>query len=55
MIELYDTVKLKDGVKCKIVEIIEQGKAYVGEVERKESVDGIEIEPVLQEDIIKGH
>nr|DAP83212.1 MAG TPA: hypothetical protein [Caudoviricetes sp.] len=51
MIELYDTVRLKTGEKCTIIDVTESDKAYVGEVERSDSVDGIEIEPIKQEDI----
>lgn len=49
----YDKVLLKDGSIATIVEVVDDEKAFVAEVERKDSIDGIEIEPVLMEEIEK--
>lgn len=52
MIELYQEVTLKDGAKAVIVDISKEDVAFFAEVERPDSVDGIEVEPIRIEDIV---
>lgn len=49
-IELYDKVLLKDGDKAYIVEIFDDGKALLADIDRK---SGTETDWVKPEDIIK--
>lgn len=49
-IEMYDKVLLKDGDQAYIVEIFDDGKAFIADIDRK---DGTETDWVMPEDIDK--
>ena len=49
-IEMYDKILLKDGDQAYIVEIFDDGKAFVADIDRK---SGTETEWVKPEDIDK--
>ena len=42
-IKLYDRVLLKDGSKASIVEIFEEGKAFLADIDRNDDTDTDEI------------
>ena len=42
-IKLYDRVLLKDGSKASIVEIFEDGKAFLADIDRNDDTDTDEI------------
>jgi len=46
---IYQTVRLKNGKRATIVEILEQGKAYIADIEVSEG--DFETEQILQADI----
>ena len=50
MINEYDKVKLRTGETARIVEVLEQGKMYVGEVIR--SNRSVEVEHIAFKDIV---
>ena len=50
MPHIYQTVRLKNGKRATIVEILEQGKAYIADVELSEG--DFETEQIVQEDIV---
>ncbi len=50
MIKEYDKVRLKTGEIARIVEILEQGKMYIGEIIRTDK--HVEIDHIAHEDII---
>lgn len=49
MIRLYDKIRLKSGKLASIVEILEQGKAYIADIELEP--EDYTTEQILQEDI----
>ena len=49
MPHIYQAIRLKNGKRATIVEILEQGKAYIADIEI--SAGDFETEQVLQEDI----
>ncbi|MDR1590140.1 MAG: hypothetical protein LBS51_08125 [Oscillospiraceae bacterium] len=49
MIDQYQIVKLKSGQKACIVEILEQGRAYIADIEISEG--NFETEQISQDDI----
>jgi len=46
---IYQAVRLRNGKKATIVEVLEQGKAYIADIEITEG--DFETEQILQEDI----
>ena len=46
---IYQTVRLKSGKRATIVEVLEQGKAYIADIEISEG--DFETEQIAQEDI----
>ena len=42
-IKLYDRVLLKDGSKASIVEVFEEGKAFLADIDRNDDTDTDEI------------
>nr|DAY39462.1 MAG TPA: hypothetical protein [Caudoviricetes sp.] len=54
-IEMYDKVKLKNGLQATIVEIYEQGKTYEADIliDDKGEYPEYETETIKQEDIVE--
>jgi len=50
MIKEYDKVKLRTGETARIVEVLEQGKMYVGEIIRTNR--SVEVEHIAFSDIV---
>ncbi|GHV40844.1 hypothetical protein FACS189490_06680 [Clostridia bacterium] len=50
MIKQYQTIKLKSGKRAVIVEVLEQGKAYIADIEIGEG--DYETEQISQSDIV---
>jgi len=50
-IKEYDKIKLKDGHLARVVEVLEEGKAYIAEIFKRNGDVGVSVEQVLQTEI----